>query len=161
MKQFNTIALFACLLVTGLFSCQKELHFPEAPPVSEFTVEMDGKTYYLDIKQQTVQLENKAHVQILAESPDLYVSLNVTADAHQNGLGNYNLTCCSNVVYDRTTGVQKRWKVDQRGTVHSGSLNITRMDDKGYAGTYTIVGSNAETGSEIEKEFKGTFTVVY
>ena len=161
MKQFNTLALTACLLVFGLLSCQKELHFPEAPPVSQFTVTFDGKTYNLDIQNQSVQLENTAQFQILAESPQMYVSLNVTSDNHQDGKGIYYLACCSNNIYDKTTPVVKRWRIDQRGTIHGGSVNITRMDDKGYEGTYTVIGKYLEDGNNEQKAFKGTFLVVY
>lgn len=162
MKQFNTIALLACLLAIGLFSCQKELHFPEAPPVSQFTVEVNGKTYYLNIKQQNVKIDDTAHIQIKTNSPEISVSLNFMSTTHVKGIGTYYLKCCTNDVYDRTTGTQKHWEIDHiSGGLQNGTVIINRMDDKGYAGSFTIYGNDYEISRSAKKEFKGTFDIVY
>lgn len=161
MKHFNTLIL-ASLLSILFFSCQKELHFPEPEPTSQFTVVTNETTYHLKIEKQSVVLRDTAHIQLRATSPEISVIMNFMSAKHTNGKGDYYLKCCTNDVYDRTTGTQKHWEIDHiSGGTQNGSVVITKMDDTGFSGTYTMYGNDYAISRTAKKEFKGTFVIIY
>lgn len=161
MKQFNTLTLVATLLALLLLSCQKELHFPEVPPTSKFTLTKDGVTYNLKVDAQTFILKDTPQLKIGASSPEISISLNMRSPKHKDGIGDYSLWCCSNDVWDRTAGAQKHWEIDQRGTSQDGTLKITKMDSKGYEGIFSVFAKDHAVSRTAKKEFKGTFVIVY
>lgn len=162
MKQFYTLTLVATLLALLLVSCQKELHFPEVPPTTQFTLTKDGVTYNLKVDAQSVVLKDTVIMKIGASSPEISISLNMRSTTHKDGVGDYYLWCCTNDVWDRTAGPQKHWEIDHIGNNRQGgSVTITRMDESGYEGTYVAYGNDYAVSRTAKKEFKGTFVIVY
>lgn len=159
MKQFYTLTVLVCLLTTLLFSCQKELYFPEPEPTSKFTVVIDGVTYDLQVGEQTTHLSDTAHVNITAISPMATVRLIAKTDKHESGVGDYFLWCCSNDVFERTTGTQIHYEIRRSGRgKQDGQVKITKMNNKGYEGTYSLNGK--QTNGTV-KQFTGEFSIVY
>ena len=161
MKIIYTIAL-AAFIALFLSACQQELHFPEEKPKNKFTVLADGVNYNLNIDFENVQLGETAHVKLTASSEAYVVTLVSKADIHQNGVGEYILSCCNNDVFEFVSGTRKHWEGDHIGsTRQTGFVKITRMDEKGYAGTYAISAKDGSGRNAAIKEFTGTFEIYY
>jgi len=161
MKIFYTIA-FVALFTAILPSCQQELHFPETKPENKFTVTADEITYNLKVDLEKVQLGSMAQVKINASSPEYVVTISSSSDEHTNGVGEYYLSCCTNDVFEYTNGTRKHWEGDHIGsTRQEGFLKITRRDEKGYAGTYSISAKDGTGRNAPRKIFTGTFEIFY
>ena len=160
MKNFYPLTL----LITVFFafsSCQQELHFPEPEPTSEFTVVMDGIRYDLGVQKQVTYTGDSAHVEILAFSPEISVRLISKSDQHTNGVGEYFLFCCSNDVFERTTGTQFHYETDRAGLgKQKGFVKVVRWDEKVVEGTYSMIGKVGTDRNAPRKEFTGTFKLV-
>ena len=161
MKIFYTIALVAFL--ASIFSaCQQELHFPEVKPENKFTVLADGVVYNMKVDFEKVQIGETAQVNLTASSPEYVVTLVSKSESHVNGVGDYILSCCNNDVFEFTSGTRKHWEGDHIGSSRqSGFVKITRMDEKGYAGTYSISAKDGSGRDAARKDFTGTFEIFY
>ena len=168
MKQVTVLSIVCALFIITFSSCKKEkakesetTEFPAPNPSSFLTLQLNDKTYTLKVFGQSFSNGDTARVRIDAISPEMTVRLRAEAPTHTNGMGEYKLFCCSNDVYDKTTPVYKHWEIDQRGTTKESIVKITKMDAKGYEGTFTLLSNSFNAGSSAPKEFKGTFTVIY
>lgn len=167
MKHLSTL-VFAFLVSLLFLSCskeKKETNTSEEKPVnpaSTYAVTLDGKTYSLKVKSQNFKLGDTAHLKLTATAPEMTVIINAKSTQHENGVGNYWLACCSNDIYVRITETQKHWEIDhQNGGTQNGSVKITRMDSKGYEGTFTLIGNDYDISRTAKKEFTGSFVVIY
>ena len=161
MKIFYTIALVA-FLASFFSACQQELHFPEVKPDNKFTVLADGTIYNLKVDFEKVQLGESAQINLTASSPDYVVTLVSKSDTHLNGVGDYFLSCCNNDVFELISGTRKHWEGDHIGSLRqTGFVKITRMDNKGYAGTYSISAKDGSGRNAAKKDFTGTFEIFY
>lgn len=162
MKYLYTRTLVATLVLLSLTSCQKELYFPEEKPTSQFTLTTSGVTYNLKIDTHSFELGDTASLIINASSPQISITLNSKSANHTNGIGAYYLKCCTNDVFDRTSGTQKHWEIDHMsGGLQNGTIKIIRKDEKGLEGTYSVYGNDYDVSRTAKKEFKGSFVIVY
>lgn len=161
MKIIYTIALVA-FIASFLSACQQELHFPEVKPENKFTVLADGTLYNLKVDFEKVQLGETAQVNLSASAPEYVVTLVSKSDSHLNGVGDYILSCCNNDVFEFISGTRKHWEGDHIGSSRqTGFVKITRMDDKGYAGTYLVSTKDGSGRNAAKKDFTGTFEIFY
>lgn len=161
MKILYTVALVA-ILASFFSACQQELHFPEVKPENKFTVLADGVNYDLKVDFEKVVLGETAQVNLTASSPAYVVTLVSKSETHTNGVGDYILSCCNNDVFEFVTGTRKHWEGDHIGSSRqTGFVKITRMDNKGYAGTYFISAKDGSGRDAARKDFTGTFEIFY
>lgn len=170
MKSVRFLPVLFALAIVTLLSCKKEkveagetTDLPAPNQSSTLTLTLDNQTYTLEVMGQSFNIgsDDTARLKIDAIAPEVTLRLRANSIQHTNGVGDYYLPCCSNDVYDKRTAVKKHWEIDQRGTTQNSSVKITRMDAKGYEGTYKIYSNDSGTGDSGKKEFTGTFTIVY
>ena len=168
MKLANLSFVVLTMLFVTFSSCKKdkveETETTELPPPnasSTLNVTFDNKTYNLKVMGQTFSLADTAKLKIDATAPEITLRLRANSAQHVGGVGNYFLHCCSNDIYDKTTNIKKHWMTDQRGTTQDGIIEITRIDQKGYEGTFIIKGYDPLVSISLKKEFKGNFVIVY
>lgn len=167
MKKFSTLALG--LLLTVLFiSCKKNNddsrgEKPVVNPASKFSVLADGKPYDLKVDALNLKMGDTAKLFLAASSANFKVILNAASTTHINGVGDYYLACCTNDVFEfLSDGTRKHWEVDHIGQIkQEGSIKITRMDEKGYAGSFSLKAKDGTSSSAIQKEFSGSFDIIY
>ena len=168
MKLANLSFVVLAMLFVTFSSCKKdkveETETTELPPPnasSTLNVTFDNKTYNLKVMGQTFSLADTAKLKIDATAPEITLRLRANSAQHVGGVGNYFLPCCSNDIYDKTGEVNKHWEMDQRGTTQDGFVKVTKIDAKGYEGTFTLYSNYSSGGISGKKEFKGSFVIVY
>ena len=169
MKHISRLSLLFAFLIIVIASCKKEKveegetsEFPPPNPSSTLSLTVDSKTYNLKVIGQSFTTGDTAKLRIDATAPELTLRLRADAAVHTSGIGDYYLACCSNDVFDRTKTVFKHWEIDHIGNGRqNGIVKITRIDSKGYEGTYTIFGNDYDVSRTAKKEFKGSFVMIY
>lgn len=158
MKFFPTI-----LLLLILSSCKRDVpDYPETIEPNTLTLQSGTKFYKTPITGQVLTYSTEGDLFIIAEGADIEMRLQAKSFTHSLGAGNYVLYCCENEVLEKFSGGQFYDGI-QNGTqnnlvMEKGSLTITNINSTGYWGRFTFIGQNA--GGD-EKEFTGTFRVVY
>jgi hypothetical protein len=158
MKFFTTI-FFLLLLV----SCKREVpDYPETIEPNTLTLQSGNNLFKIPVTGQLLTYSGEGDLSIIAAGPDIEMRLQARSFTHSLGAGNYVLYCCENEVLEKFSGGQFYDGI-QSGTqnnlaLEKGSLTITNINSKGYWGRFTFNGQN--TLGE-EKEFTGTFRVVY
>ena len=158
MKFFPTI-----LLLLILISCKREVpDYPETIEPNTLTLQSGNKFYKTPITGQVLTYSTEGDLFIIAEGADIEMRLQAKSFTHSLGAGNYVLYCCENEVLEKFSGGQFYDGI-QNGTqnnlvIEKGLLTITNINSTGYWGRFTFIGQN---GGGEEKEFTGTFRVVY
>lgn len=158
MKYYAIIFLFL-----GFLSCKRDVpDYPETIEPNTLTLQIGDKFYKMPITNELLAYSGPSDLFIIAASAETEIKLQAKSYTHNLGAGNYFLTCCENEVLEKFTGGQYFVGIEN-GTVNNtpsekGSLTITNINSLGYWGRFTFNGQNA-VGEE--KEFTGTFRVVY
>lgn len=151
------------LILLSFYSCKREVpDYPETIEPNTLTLQSGQKITKIQITGQVLSYSGDADFFLLAESPEIEMRLQAKSFTHSLGAGNYILYCCENEVLEKFSGGQFFDGI-QNGTQNNitrekGSLTITNINSTGYWGRFTFNGQN--TLGE-EKEFTGTFRVVY
>jgi hypothetical protein len=158
MKYYTII-----FLLLTCISCEREV--PDTPETIEpntLTLQIKDKFYKVPITGQVLSYSGTGDLFIIANSGEIELRLQAKSFTHSLGAGNYFLYCCENEILEKFTGGQYFVGIEDsaiNGTAREkGSLTITNINSLGYWGRFTFNGQNA-VGEE--KEFTGTFRVVY
>ena len=158
MKLFYSI-----LFLVLLSSCKREVpDYPETIEPNTLTLQIGQKLIKIPITGQILSYAGDADFFVIAEGPEIEMRLQAKSFTHSLGAGNYFLYCCENEILEKFSGGQYYDGIAD-GTTNAvprekGNLTITNINSQGYWGRFTFIGQNA-VGEE--KEFTGTFRVVY
>lgn len=158
MKHCVIIFILLCF-----YSCKREVpDYPETIEPNTLTLQTGQTLTKIQVTGQVLSYSGDADFFIIAESPEVEIRLQAKSFTHSLGAGNYFLYCCENEVLEKFSGGHFYDGI-QSGTQNNitkekGSLTITNINSTGYWGRFTFNGKNA-MGEE--KEFTGTFRVVY
>ena len=136
--------------------------YPETIEPNTLTLQIGQKLIKLPITGQVLSYSGDADFFIIAAGPEIEMRLQAKSFTHALGAGNYFLYCCENEILEKFSGGQYYDGIAD-GTTNAvskekGNLTITNINSQGYWGRFTFIGQNA-VGEE--KEFTGTFRVVY
>ncbi len=158
MKYYSSILFFIFFI-----SCKREVpDFPETIEPNTLSLQIGQKIIKLPVTGQVLSYSGDADFFIIAEGPEIEMRLQAKSFTHSLGAGNYFLYCCENEILEKFQGGQYYDGIGD-GTTNSvsrekGNLTITNINSQGYWGRFTFIGKNS---SGEEKEFTGTFRVVY
>lgn len=158
MKYFSLIFLLLIFI-----SCKREVpDYPETIEPNTLTLQIGQQLIKIPITGQVLSYSGDADFFVIAESAEVEMRLQAKSFTHSLGAGNYFLYCCENEILEKFSGGQYYDGIAD-GTTNAvlrekGNLTITNINSKGYWGRFTFIGQNA-VGEE--KEFTGTFRVVY
>lgn len=155
---------YAFILALFVFAaCKRNVpDYPETIEPNMVVLQSGTKYYKVPITGQVFSYSTTGDLFIIAASPEIELKIQALSYTHNQGAGNYFLSCCENELLEKFAGGQYYTGIED-GSVNStprqkGSLTITNINTTGYWGRFTFIGQNAVGES---KEFTGTFRVAY